>query len=202
MVSTRQYIYQILCFIALFFPVIVLATPNSASLSELSSNEFDAKVAVVDVESILEHSKAIMHIKKSMNVISEQIQDELSAKEIKLKQAEAELIEKRGILPKEEFDKLVADFNKKVSLTQQEMQNKKSALERAHGNAIAQVHEKTISVISDLSKKYGFNIVFPSSQVLYVNNSLNITHEVISNLNELLQEVKVNYDPVVDNKND
>ena len=202
MVSTRQYIYQILCFIALFFPVIVLATPNSASLSELSSNEFDAKVAVVDVESILEHSKAIMHIKKSMNVISEQIQDELSAKEIKLKQAEAELIEKRGILPKEEFDKLVADFNKKVSLTQQEMQNKKSALERAHGNAIAQVHEKTISVISDLSKKYGFNIVFPSSQVLYVNNSLNITHEVISNLNELLQEVKVNYDPLVDNKND
>lgn len=197
-----KYLHKILCFVALFFPVIVLATPNITSVSEFSSNEFDAKVAVVDVESILEHSKAIMHIKKSMNVISEQIQDELSAKEIKLKQAEAELIEKRGILPKEEFDKLVADFNKKVSLTQQEMQNKKSALERAHGNAIAQVHEKTISVISDLSKKYGFNIVFPSSQVLYVNNSLNITHEVISNLNELLQEVKVNYDPVVDNKDD
>lgn len=197
-----KYIYKIFCFIALCFPLIVLATTNGANISELSSNKFDAKAAVVDVESILEHSKAIMHIKKSINVISEQIQNELSAKEIKLKQAEAELIEKRGVLPKEEFDKLVADFNKKVSLTQQEMQNKKSALERAHGNAIAQVHEKTISVISDLSKKYGFNIVFPSSQVLYVNNSLNITHEVISNLNERLQEVKVDYDPVTNNKKD
>ncbi|CAN0595641.1 unnamed protein product [Ectocarpus sp. 12 AP-2014] len=197
-----KYIYKILCFIALFFPLIALATPNSASVSELSPNEFDAKAAVVDVESILEHSKAIMHIKKSIHVISEQIQSELSAKEIKLKQAEAELIEKRGVLPKEEFDKLVADFNKRVSSTQQEMQNKKSALERAHGNAITQVHEKTISVISDLSKKYGFNIVFPSSQVLFVNNSLNITHEVISNLNERLQEVKVDYDPAIDNKKD
>lgn len=197
-----KYIYKILCFMALSFPLIALATPNSSIVSELSPNEFDAKAAVVDVESILEHSKAIMHIKKSINVISEQIQSELSAKEIKLKQAEAELIEKRGILPKEEFDKLVADFNKKVSSTQQEMQNKKSALERAHGNAITQVHEKTISVISDLSKKYGFNIVFPSSQVLFVNNSLNITHEVISNLNERLQEVKVDYDPVIDNKKD
>lgn len=197
-----KYIYKVLCFIALFFSLIVLATPDNPGVPEFSSNGFDAKAAVVDVESILEHSKAIMHIKKTINLISEQIQSELSIKEIKLKQAEAELIEKRGVLSKEEFDKLVADFNKKVSLTQQEMQNKKSALERAHSNAIAQVHEKTISVISDLSKKYGFNIVFPSSHVLYVNNSLNITHEVISNLNERLQEVKVDYNPVIDNKRD
>ena len=192
-----KYIYKILCFVTLFFSFIILATPSNAGISELSPNAFDAKAAVVDVESILEHSKAIMHIKKAINTISDQIQSELSAKEMKLKQAEAELIEKRGILPKEEFEKLVADFNKKVSLTQQEMQNKKSALERAHGNAITQVHEKTIEVISELSKKYGFNIVFPSSQVLFVNNSLNITHEVISNLNERLQEVKIDYDPAV-----
>lgn len=195
-----KYIYRILCFITLFIPLKLLAVNLDKVSIDDASNKFEAKAAVVDVESILEHSKAILHIKKSINIISEQIQSELSSKEIKLKQAEAELIEKRGVLPKVEFDKLVAAFNKKVSLTQQEMQNKKSALERAHTNAIAQVHENTISVISDLSKKYGFNIVFPSSQVLFVNNSLNITHEVISNLNERLQEVKVNYDPVGDKK--
>lgn len=192
-----RYTYKVLCFMALFFPFIVWAKLDKPYDSDSS---FNAKAAVVDVESILEHSKAILHIKKSINIISEQIQNELSSKEVKLKQAEAELIEKRGVLSKEEFDKLVAVFNKKVSLTQQEMQNKKSALERAHADAIAKVHENTISVISDLSKKYGFNIVFPSSQVLFVDNSLNITHEVISNLNDRLQEVKVNYDPMIDKK--
>lgn len=191
-----KYVYKILCFITLLFPIVTLAKSDNANISELSSENFNARAAVVDVESIFEHSKAILYIKKSINIISEQIQNELSSKEIKLKQAEAELIEKRGVLPKDEFDKLVADFNKKVSSTQKEMQNKKSALERAHANAIAQVHETTISVISDLSKKYKFNIVFPSSQVLFVNNSLNITHEVISNLNERLQEVKVDYNPI------
>lgn len=195
-----KYIYKILCFITLLFPLNLLAANLDKATVYDTSNTFDAKAAVVDVESILEHSKAILHIKKSINIISEQIQNELSSKEIKLKQDEAELIEKRGTLPKIDFDKLVAAFNKKVSSTQQEMQNKKSALERAHTNAIAQVHENTISVISDLSKKYGFNIVFPSSQVMFVNNSLNITHEVISNLNERLQEVKVNYDPMGDKK--
>ena len=195
-----KYTYMILCFITFLFPLNLLAANFDKSEIYNSSSKFEAKAAVVDVESILEYSKAILHVKKSINIISEQIQSELSSKEVKLKQAEAELIEKRGILHKSEFDKLVAAFNKKVSLTQQEMQNKKSALERAHTNAIAQVHENTIRVISDLSKKYGFNIVFPSSQVLFINNSLNITHEVISNLNERLQEVKVNYDPMVDKR--
>lgn len=184
-----KFMFKILCFIILL-PVISFADEENAK--DLDS-KFDARAAVVDVESILEHSKAILHIKKSINIISEQIQSELSSKEVKLKEAESELIQKRGVLPKEKFETLVAAFNKRVSATQQEMQYKKSALEQAHAEAIAEVHKNTIDVISDLSKKYGFNIVLPSSQVLFVNNSLNITHEVISNLNERLQIVEVNY---------
>jgi Skp family chaperone for outer membrane proteins len=57
------------------------------------------------------------------------------------------------------------------------------------------VHENTIRIISDLSKKYGFNIVIPSSHVLFVSPSLNITPEVISNLNDHLKVVKLNYKP-------
>ena len=189
-----RFIFKIVWFIT-FLPIISFANEEIKSGAAEDSNKFDARVAVVDVESILEHSQAIVHIKKSINIISEQIQSELSSKDIQLKEAEAELIKQRGVLPKEKFDILVADFNKRVSATQQEMQHKKSTLEQAHANAIAEVHKNTIDVISDLSKKYGFNIVFPSSQVLFVNNSLNITHEVISNLNESLKEVEVDYQP-------
>lgn len=189
-----KFIFKIVWLIT-FFSAGSFANEEIKPAAIEESSKFDARVAVVDVESILEHSRAILQIKKSINIISEQIQSELSSKEIQLKEAEAELIKQRGVLPKDKFDSLVAAFNKRVSATQQEMQNKKTALEQAHANAIAEVHKNTIDVISDLSKKYGFNIVFPSSQVLFVNNSLNITHEVISNLNENLKEVEVNYQP-------
>lgn len=169
--------------VIIFLPVTVFA-----------SSKFVAKAAVVDVESIFEHSIAIAHIKKSINIISDQIQGELSVKEGELKKIEAELIKQRGLLSEEEFENQVSEFNKKVSATQQEVQQKKIALEQAHAAAIAEVHKNTIAVIGELSKKYEFNIVFPSTQVLFVANDLNITLEVISNLNERLKTVEVNYD--------
>ena len=165
------------------------------SVSWAQESKFVAKAAVVDVESILEHSLAIKHVKKSINEISDKIQRELTEKEINIKSIEAELIKQRGVLSEEKFNLKVLEFNKKVSKTQKEMQNKKSALEEAHSKAIAQVHKSTIDVITELSKQYGFNIVFPSSQVLFVESNMNITLEVITKLNERLSIVDIKYSP-------
>ena len=167
----------------IFFPAIAFA-----------DDKFIAKAAVVDIESILEHSTAIAHIKKSINIISDNIQEELSTKESELKVIESELIHKRGVLSEEEFNSMVAAFNKKVSDTQQEMQYKKSALEQAHSAALAEVYKNTTIIIGKISKKYGFNIVLPSAQVLFVENNLNITLDVITSLNKRLKTVEVKYD--------
>ena len=54
------------------------------SVSWAQESKFVAKAAVVDVESILEHSLAIKHVKKSINEISDKIQRELTEKEINM----------------------------------------------------------------------------------------------------------------------
>lgn len=170
---------------------------NKADIKKIVEDDdcnFEAKIAIVDVESILERSEALSDIKKSINSISEKIQQKLSEEEIKLKKLETRLIEKRGKIKKEEFENLMMDFNKQVSQTQNKMQKQKSALERAHTVAVDEVQKNIVAVISDLSKKYRFNIALPSSQVIFVTNHLNITHEVISNLNERLKTVQVDYD--------
>ncbi|MBA2629332.1 MAG: OmpH family outer membrane protein [Rickettsiaceae bacterium] len=172
---------------------LVLIIAPSVSLAQ--ENKFVAKAAVVDVESILEHSLAIKHVKKSINEISDKIQRELTEKEINIKSIEAELIKQRGVLSEEKFNLKVLEFNKKVSQTQKEMQSKKNALEEAHSEAIAQVHKSTIEVITELAKQYGFNIVLPSSQVLFVESDMNITLQVITKLNERLSTVDVLYSP-------
>jgi outer membrane protein len=188
-----QHLFKIVCFIFAVLPC--LASAESANIN--NTNVFDAKIAVVDVESIFEHSKAIIYIKDSINSISAQIESEFSLKEAYLKKQEKELVEKRGVLSKDEFEKLLTKFNKNVSIVQKERQNKKLALERAHSNALSTVHKTTVNIIKTLSEKYGFNVVIPSSQVLFVDNSLNITHEVITNLNESLSQVKVEYNPAI-----
>ncbi|WPY00560.1 OmpH family outer membrane protein [Candidatus Trichorickettsia mobilis] len=175
------------------FTLLSILFINQPNLSIGVEHKFNTKIAVVDVQSILEHSVAMQNIRKSIDVISSKMQQDVTQKEIELKRIEEELIKKRSILNEEAFEKVVSDFNQKVSAAQKDMQNKKTRLEQAHAEAIRKVHDATITVISDLAKKYNFNLVLPSSQVLFVTNELNITHEVVELLNNKIKTIKVNF---------
>lgn len=170
------------------------SVPNS-----VLEDKFIARAAVVDVESILEHSTASAHLKKAINEISDLIQEEYITTKSELKNIEADLIARQASLPEEEFEKLVTEFNQKVSSAQKKMQYKKNALAQAHAEAHSEIHKNTIIVISELSKKYGFNIVLPGTQVLFVTNEMNITLEVISDLNKRLKTIELNYKPNIPN---
>ncbi|MFK7973522.1 MAG: OmpH family outer membrane protein [Rickettsiaceae bacterium] len=170
-----------LLIIIFFSPITTLAEDNTPCY------------AVVDIESILEHSLAVQHIKKNINIISHNIQNDLVEKEIELKRIEANLIKQRGTLSEEEFNNKVLEFNAKVRESQQEAQQRKVALEQAHSDALKEVYKNTMAVIDQLARQKNFDIIFPSSQILFVKNDLNITAEVLSHLNDRLKKVKINY---------
>jgi Skp family chaperone for outer membrane proteins len=155
--------------------------------------KYQSRVAIVDVQAILEKSLAVQDIRKATEDIGTGLQKEMSVKEQELKQLEESIIKKRGVIKDEEFDKEVAAFSKKVSDAQRMMQEKKVRLEQAHAEAIAKVHEATIGIIHSISQEYGFNIALPSSHVLYATDDLNITAEVIAKLNSKLKSVVLNY---------
>lgn len=173
----------------------VKATLNADDLvGNNIAKPFDARVAIVDVEAIFEHSIAIKDIRHKINKISNKIQKEMSQREIELKKLESELIKQRGVIPESEFNEKLTEFNRRVSSTQQLLQQRKIALDRAHSEAISAVHKNSVDIIAGLAKKYGFNLVIPATQVVYVENDLNITMEVISSLNKKLTHIDVNYD--------
>lgn len=176
-----------------FFVFTFLALPQISSAEEKDLNRFVAKVAVVDIEAILEHSMAIKHIKSSISEISNQIQNNLTQQEIELKRIEEELVKQRGIIVEAEFNNKVNEFNKKVTAAQQEVQKQKTALEHAHSEAIAQIHKSVTTIIKNLTKKHDFNLVLFGSQVLFAESKLNITDEIIENLNQILPTVELNY---------
>jgi Skp family chaperone for outer membrane proteins len=161
--------------------------------AQAGENKYTARVAVVDVQSILEKSLAVQSIRKSIDQISQTIQQEMSAKEIEFKNSEEAITKKRGVLSDYAIEKEISAFQKKVSDAQRSIQEKRAKLEQAHTEAVSKVHENTIMIIDKMSKERGFNIAIPSSQVLYATESLNITEDVIQSLNAQLKSVPVNY---------
>jgi Skp family chaperone for outer membrane proteins len=174
--------------------IVLLCIVGSVCVAaDAGGSKFAGKIAVVDVQSILEHSVAVGEIRKSIDSISSKLQQEITNKELALKKLEEELIKKRSEIKEEAFEKLVSEFNQKVSTAQKEVQQKKARLEQAHSEAIRKVHDVTVTIIGDLAKRDHFDVALPSSQVLFVAGSLNITHEVLELLNSKLKVVKVNY---------
>ncbi|XVN41835.1 MAG: OmpH family outer membrane protein [Rickettsia endosymbiont of Argas persicus] len=180
--------YRVLwLFLIIGFSYFVQAEPMN------KEDNFKVRVAIVDVQSILEGSIAIKDLRKKIEKLSQKNQDDIAMKEAEFKPMEEKLINERSSLNEEEFERKVNEFNAKVSEVRKEIQSKKAKLEQAHAEAMSKIHEATIAIISELAEKYNVNLVIPSAQILYAKNNLNITSEVTFMLNERLKEVQINY---------
>lgn len=159
-----------------------------------NDDRFQVRVAVVDIQSILENSLAVRSIRESVYKVSEKIQQDISDKEKEYKKIESALAAKRSSLNEEEFEKEVLRFEKAVNIIKKEIQARKTHLERAHAEAMGKVHETTINIISNLAEKYNINLVIPSAQILFAKSTLNMTLEVTTELNNKLKTVKMKYE--------
>lgn len=151
------------------------------------------KIAVVDVQMILEQSKAVSAIRNAAEKINQELQNELQNKENELKILEKKLIESKEQLPQAEFEKEVMKFNKQVTGAQKNIQDRKLRLEQAHAKAISKVNEVALKIISSLASEGKYSVVLPSTQVLYANDKLNITPEVLVRLNTTIPYVELKY---------
>ncbi|MFU7500714.1 MAG: OmpH family outer membrane protein [Candidatus Tisiphia sp.] len=158
------------------------------------ANRFATKIAIVDIHSILEHSVAIQSIRKSVDQISEKIRQDLSKKDGELKEIENLLMGKRNSLSESAFEQEFSLFEKEINIAQKEIRDRKVRLEQAHAEGIGKVQEAITKIISALAEKYNLDLVIPSTQISFAKNSLNITQEVVAELNNKLKHVTIKYE--------
>jgi Skp family chaperone for outer membrane proteins len=151
-----------------------------------------AKMAVVDIQYILDNSLAIKDLRDKIELITKELHAEMTKKELDLKKDEEDLVRLKGTISANESEKKANVFNSKVSEAQKYAQKQKIKLEKAHSEGMLQVHNETIKIIQELCRKRGYNIVIPSSQLLYADSSLNISQEVLEMLNKKISSIKIN----------
>lgn len=178
-----------------FITILVCFTINFCTNTfayNTNDERFQVRVAVVDIQSVLDNSSAVQAIRESVYRVSEKIQQDISDKETEFKKLESTINAKRSSISEEEFEKEVLRFEKMANLIKKEIQERKTHLEKAHAEAMGKVHETTINIISDLAEKHNINLVIPSAQILFAKSTLNMTLEVITELNNKLKTIQMN----------
>ncbi|MEQ9641785.1 MAG: OmpH family outer membrane protein [Alphaproteobacteria bacterium] len=150
-----------------------------------------AVIAVLDYQTVLREAAAAKDIRRQIEVYRKQYQTEIKAEEGKLRAEEADLKRQRTVLSAEAFAERRRAFEKKVIEVQKKVQVRTRALDGAFNTAMDELREVMVPIVTAMTKAQKFNIVIDSSQVMFASARLNITEEVIEQLDRRIKTVKV-----------
>ena len=175
-------------------PAIFMAIAVSAgSVAPAASQALPGSViAIIDMAKIAQGAKAANHIRQQSEAYKNKLISKAKTAEDGLRKEGQELKRQRAILSPEAFAKKRRDFDRRAAQTQRRLVDRERELKGAFEGARRTVFKEIVSIIGILQEKLGFNIVLRRKQVeFYAPKSLDITDQVVAELNKRLTKVSV-----------
>ncbi len=179
---TAAYLFAV----ALIITVVFFAATSRASYGADS-------IAVVDVQNIMDNSKAATSIREQVKKKQTAFQKELDEKEKELQTQDQELAKQRNILSKEAFEKQYKEFREKAVEAQKQIREKKKELDQTFGQALNKIQKKIADIVADISKDKGVEVTIARSQVIYAGGAIDITDEVLKRLDSDMPKVEMSF---------
>ena len=176
--------------VALIFQMIVFAwSPSSWSADQ---DQLPATVAaVVDYQRVLQEAAASKSIAEQMNVRRKAYHDEIAKEEQRLYEAERELAKQRSVLSEEAVNAKQKELEADVQAVRELTQKRRQQLEQVSAEAVSKVERALFEVLTGIAEERGLNVVLPTSQVLFFSRQIDLTDEVLAQLDATLSEVPV-----------
>lgn len=151
----------------------------------------DSDIAVVDIDKLLNESKAGKSIAQQVQAKQGQYQKEFSEKEKALVDAQKKLVEDRKTLSAEDFAARRKTFEENLIETRKLFQKRRTDLDRALGEALAQLRKHVIEITAAVAEKDGYDAVLTRDSVVIVEKKLDITDQVLKDLDAKVGNIKL-----------
>ena len=153
-----------------------------------------SQFGVLDVDKIIQESSAVVDIQKKVDTKKISYEAEINKKQSQLESEQKKLEDKKITLSKEAFEKEIKNFEKKVDDLKTYIDRKQNSLKKASIDAMSKVNDKVKTIVSDIAKEKELDVIIPTSQTLYFKDELDITAEVLSQLNKKITKVDVKFE--------
>ena len=151
----------------------------------------ESRIAILNYQLIQKNSTAMVDIQTQIETRRKTYQEEISQQEKDLRADDQELVRQRTVLSAEAFALKRREFEAKVAQVQRQVQDRKRELDRAFEYGMNQVQLVINEIILELSREKNFNLVLSRQQIIFVDDTLNISQDIIRILNERLPLVQV-----------
>ena len=155
--------------------------------------ETGIRVMVVDVQALLEHSKAAKMVRSQIEQKRAEYTKEISREEEGLRAERDALQRQQASLSAAALNKKGREFQQKVNDLDRNVQSKRQALEKSNNEALSRIQQEMIKIIADIAKRRKANLVFQRSDLVLFDRSFDVTDEVLQKLDEKLPVMTVNF---------
>jgi outer membrane protein len=150
-----------------------------------------AYIVVVDYLLIQQQSLAMNDLKVQIEQRREVYQERINLQEQELRAVDQELVRQQSILAADAFAQKRREFEAQVAEVQRGVQARKRELDQAFDFGLKEFEREVINIIAELSAAHGYNLVLSRQQIVFANNDLNISQQVLELLNQRLSRVEV-----------
>ena len=157
------------------------------------TNSFaENKVVYVDMNKILNESKVGIFVEKELTKVHEIELDNFKKTEEKLKKQEIDLISKRNIMAREEFDKKVKLLNEEAQNYQDTRRKWFDEISERRNKARAEVLKSLDPILTEYFEQNQISIMLYKRNIAIGTTELDITDAIIDDLNKKLPSIKLN----------
>ena len=168
------------------------ATPPAAAPTPAGSPPALA-VMVVDVQALLQNSKAAKMVRDQIEAKRAEYAKEISKQEETLRAERDALQKQQATLSPEQLNIKGREFQAKVNELDREVQAKRQALERSNADALQKIQETMVKIITDIAKDRKANLVFQRSELVLFDQGFDVTDQVLTKLDEQMPTLTVNF---------
>ena len=181
----------LLCMMAFigFAPVSSAQTDTSTPAAKKSMEV--KRIALVDISGVLRAADANNRVRELLDGQREKFQEEFRAIEVNLQQSERDLLAKRELMAKDKYDKLVTEFQARVSSVQKEIQYKRQSIDNAYQKALSDIRKLAIEVITKIASEREIDLILKRDASVIFLPHLNISDEVLTRLNERTKNARI-----------
>jgi outer membrane protein len=150
-------------------------------------------VMVVDVQSLLQNSKAAKMVRSQIEQKRGEYTKEISHQEELLRAERDALQRQQASLSPEALNQKGREFQQKVNELERNVQGKRQALEKSNGDALQKIQEEMLKIIADIAKQRKANLVFQRSDLVLFDQAFDVTDEVMQKLDEQMPTLTVEF---------
>ena len=148
---------------------------------------------VVDVQSLLQNSKAAKMVREQIEGKRAEYAKEISRQEETLRHERDTLQKQQGSLSAEQLNSKGREFQAKVNELDRDVQAKRQALERSNADALQKIQESMVKIITEIAKDRKANLVFQRSELVLFDQGFDVTDQVLTKLDEQMPTLQVNF---------